>query len=63
MSDEMKVLFRQLQLAGLGIVIGIVGLFADRREIFFIGIGVLVFGIIRFLILKKYISDLKNNND
>lgn len=63
MSDEMKVLFRQLQLAGLGIVIGIVGLFADRREIFFIGTGVLVFGIIRFLILKKYISDLKNNND
>ncbi|WP_305151737.1 hypothetical protein [uncultured Dubosiella sp.] len=63
MNDEMKVLFRQLQLAGLGIVIGAVGLLADRMPIFYIGIGVLLLGIARFVMLKKYIRDLNEKKD
>lgn len=59
----MKVLFRQLQLAGLGIVIGVVGLLADRKPIFYVGLGVLVFGIIRFFVIKKFIDNLHEDKD
>ncbi|EOS60237.1 hypothetical protein C815_01617 [Firmicutes bacterium M10-2] len=62
MNDEIKVLFRQLQLAGLGIVIGAVGLIADRKPIFYIGLGVLVFGIIRFFMIKKFIDNLHDKD-
>ncbi|WP_286209504.1 hypothetical protein [Dubosiella newyorkensis] len=56
MNDEQKVLFKQLQLAGLGIVIGIFGLFAKHRAIFWIGIGVLVWGIARYLLIRHFLS-------
>ncbi|MFA1015669.1 hypothetical protein [Dubosiella newyorkensis] len=56
MNDEQKVLFKQLQLAGLGIVIGAFGLFAKHRAIFWIGIGVLVWGIARYLLIRHFLS-------
>lgn len=59
MNDHQKVLFKQLQLAGLGLVIGFFGLLASNQAVFWIGIGVFVLGIIRFLILKKYLQDME----
>ena len=61
MSDKQKVIFKQLQLAGLGIVLLIFGLLAHHRPITFIGIGVFIFGIIRMVILKKFIDQIEED--
>lgn len=53
MSDHQKVLFRQAQVAGLGVVILVFGLFTHHPELVWIGAGVLVFGLVRFFLLKK----------
>ena len=61
MTDQQKVLFKQIQLAGLGIVIFIFGLFAKHRALMIIGIGVFVFGIVRGIVLKKIIKQLEED--
>ena len=61
MTDQQKVLFKQLQLAGLGIVIGIFGFFAKHKALMIIGVGVLVFGIVRAVVLKKFIDQIKED--
>ena len=61
MTDQQKVLFKQLQLAGLGIVIGIFGMFAKHKALMIIGAGVFVFGIVRAIVLKKIIKQLEED--
>lgn len=56
MSDEQKVLFKQLQLAGLGIVLILFGLFMHEKNISFVGVGVLIFGIVRYFIIKQLLE-------
>ena len=46
MTREQKALFQQLQLAGLGLVIGLVGFFLDHDELVWIGLVVLAYGMI-----------------
>ena len=61
MNDQQKVLFKQLQLAGLGIVIGVFGFFAKHQALMIIGACVFVFGIVRMVVLKKFIDQIKED--
>jgi hypothetical protein len=56
MQGEQRLLFNQLQLAGLGIVILIIGLLKSVKALVFVGIGVFVLGLVRFVIFKRYFS-------
>lgn len=56
MSPEQKVIYRQLQLAGLGIVIAMVGLFAKEKNMVWVGIGVFIFGGLRTLFIRAMIG-------
>jgi hypothetical protein len=56
MQGEQRLLFNQLQLAGLGIVILIIGLIKSVQALVYVGVGVFVLGLIRFVIFKKYFS-------
>ena len=56
MNDRQKVLFRQLQLMILGLVILAGGVLADHPPFVPIGILVLVYGLSRFMMLKKIVD-------
>ncbi len=56
MNDEQRVLFKQLQLAGLGVVLILFGFFAHQKNISYIGIGVAIFGVIRYFIIKSLLD-------
>lgn len=58
MSDKQKAVFKQLQLAGLGIVIFVFGLLYKEKAISIIGILVLIFGLLRTYYIKKVIDKL-----
>ena len=62
MNDQQKALFKQLQLAGLGIVIAIFGFLVDHLALMIIGIGVFIFGILRTIVIKKLIKKLEEDN-
>lgn len=55
MNNYQKALFTQLQVAGLGIVVMAMGILRyDSLKIFiFVGAGIFLFGLIRFLTLKN----------
>lgn len=55
MNPETKVLYRQLQLAGLGLVIAIVGALASNRTCIFIGLGFFLYGLLRTWLLARLI--------
>ncbi len=59
MSPEQNVIYRQLQLAGLGIVLVIFGFVMHKTEIAIIGFGVAAYGTIRAIFLKKIIDQGK----
>ena len=56
MNDRQKVLFRQLQLMILGLVILAGGVLANHPPFVPIGILVLVYGLFRFMMLKKIVD-------
>ena len=56
MNDRQKVLFRQLQLMILGLVILAGGVLADHPPFVPVGILVLVYGLFRFMMLKKIVD-------
>ena len=58
MNDRQKVLFRQLQLMILGLVILAGGVLADHPPFVPIGILVLVYGLFRFMMLKKIVDHI-----
>ncbi len=58
MTDSQKALLKQLQLAGLGIVLMIFSAIVKEKAVFFVGIGVLVFGILRTIWISKIIKQL-----
>ena len=53
MNDKQKVVFKQLQLAGLGVVVFVFGLLYQEKAIAMVGIGILIFGLLRTTTLKK----------
>lgn len=53
MNDKQKVVFKQLQLAGLGIVVFVFGLLYQEKAISIVGICVLIFGLLRTYYIKK----------
>lgn len=61
MDDKQKVLFKQIQLSGLGIVIGVFGYFADHKALMIIGACLLVFGIIRTILIKRLVDKLEDD--
>lgn len=56
MNDRQKVLFRQLQLMILGLVILTGGVLANHPPFVPIGILVLVYGLFRFMMLRKIVD-------
>lgn len=60
MSPEQKVLLRQFQLAGMGIIFAIVGLLTKRMELIWIGVGVFLFGLARGYFLYKIIKQAED---
>ena len=58
MNDKQKVVFKQLQLAGLGVVIFIFGILYQQKAISIIGILILIFGLLRMYYIKKIIDKL-----
>lgn len=59
MNDQQKVLFKQIQLSGLGIVIGIFGFLYKHKALMIIGFLVFVFGILRYFMIKKLTDSIK----
>lgn len=58
MTKKQKVLFTQIQLAGLGAVLLVFGLIEKVYPISILGILVLILGICRFFFLKKTLANL-----
>lgn len=58
MNDKQKVVFKQLQLAGLGVVVFVFGLLYREKAISIIGIVILIFGLLRTYYIKKVIEKL-----
>ena len=58
MNDKQKVVFKQLQLAGLGVVVFVFGLLYQEKAISMVGIGILIFGLLRTYYIKKVIDKL-----
>ena len=58
MNDKQKVVFKQLQLAGLGGVVFVCGLLYQEKAISMVGIGILIFGLLRTYYIKKVIDKL-----
>ena len=61
MNDKQKALFKQIQLAGLGIVIAVFGFFVNHTALMIIGAGVFIFGIARTILIKKLIDELEED--
>lgn len=53
MNQKQRALFSQLQLCGLGIVLIVFGWIMDLPPAMYTGAGLLVYGVIRFMLLKK----------
>lgn len=62
MSDKQKALFKQIQLAGLGIVIAIFGFFVSHMALMIVGACVFIFGIVRTVMIKKLIDKLEEDD-
>ena len=58
MNDKQKVVFKQLQLAGLGIVVFVLGFLYQEKVISIIGIVILIFGLLRTYYINKVIEKL-----
>ncbi len=58
MNDKQKAIFKQLQIAGLGLVLFIFGIFYKEKAISIIGVCVVVFGLLRTAFIKKMIDKL-----
>ena len=56
MNDKQKVVFKQLQLAGLGVVVFVFGLLYQEKAISIVGIC--IFGLLRTYYIKKVIEKL-----
>lgn len=60
MNDEQKVVFRQLQLSGIGIIVLVFGLIDQNKAYCIIGVGIILFGILRALLIHKLTKQGKN---
>ncbi len=58
MNDKQKVVFKQLQLVGLGVVVFVFGLLYQEKAISIVGICILIFGLLRTYYIKKVIDKL-----
>lgn len=58
MDQYKKGLLRQLQIAGIGLIILIFGLIKDQIEFCLVGAFVFILGILRYMLIKKMIDKL-----
>lgn len=56
MNQKQKAIYQQLQLAGLGIVIFIVGLLVKEKSLVWIGLAVFAYGLVRTVFIYKVIQ-------
>lgn len=60
MDQEQKALFRQLQLAGLGLVLVIAGFLMDEPAVPWVGAAVFVYGLVRYFVIRKLLDQTKD---
>ncbi len=58
MDEKQKAIFKQLQIAGLGLVLVVFGIFYKEKAISIVGVCVFLFGIFRTLFIKKMIDKI-----
>lgn len=58
MDDKQKAVFKQLQIAGLGLVLFIFGILYKEKAISIVGVCVIVFGLLRTAFIKKMIDKI-----
>ncbi len=56
MTKEKKVLYKQAQIAGLGLVISIIGFIYQRMDVIGIGIAFFVYGLARTYFIWKILK-------
>ncbi len=56
MSEKNKVLYKQAQIAGLGLIILIVGLVYQRKDLMGIGILFFLYGLVRSYLIWKVLK-------
>lgn len=57
MTPSQKVLYLQLQIAGLGLIIAAFGIFRHVPALLGVGILVFCFGLLRFFFFKKHLEE------
>lgn len=62
MNIKQRVLYIQTQIAGLGIVVALVGYFKNAPFLIPLGIGIFTFGLIRRQFLKKTIDSFHEDD-
>ncbi len=58
MDEKQKAVFKQLQIAGLGLVLVIFGILYKEKAISIVGVCVFIFGLLRTLFIKKMIDKI-----
>lgn len=60
MNQAQKALFRQLQLAGLGLILVVAGFFLKETAVCWIGAALFVYGLVRYFVIRALI---RHNDD
>lgn len=63
MNPKQKVLFAQLQIASVGLLIGIFGLLWSNHLLLLFGVSVMVYGLIRAWLLARLMKDAQGEAD
>lgn len=64
MDPKTRLLLSQLQLTGLGIIVGVIGWMYDKTIFVYIGIAIFVLGLIRVIMVRKMLDgmDIEDQN-
>lgn len=63
MNPKQRVLFSQLQLAGLGIVVIIMAAILSVDVLYWIGGAILIVGVIRFILFRTLLKDTDGSDE
>lgn len=63
MPEKKKVLTAQIQIAGAGFIIMVFSFLAQKKVLFWIGLGIVVYGMARFIGFKNVIARLEQEEN
>lgn len=59
MNDRQKLIFRQIQLAGLGVIVALFGIMNHKMNITLVGLFILLLGLIRMVLMIKLVKKIE----